>query len=160
MESSNQHYEELKREEQKAKLRLAAIQAAIGVYEREGPRSLPSQVMMLSDIPPGAPSLDGLRLRDAITIYLRWAQDNGRDKIQLGELKQALLSQKITTFRGKPIAGRLAYKTICNSLGSPENRETWVIEKHSEHYQDADLIGLRPKQRAERTEDSGGEPSE
>jgi hypothetical protein len=95
-------------------------------------------------IPAGAPSLDGLRIRDAVSAYLKFCRDNGRQQITLGELERAMLSYNVTTFRGSPLQNtKFPWKTLTNSLGSPENKDTWEIAKRSDHYQRGDLIGLK-----------------
>jgi hypothetical protein len=141
-ESQRTFIEGLEREERALLLRLTAIRQTLEVYRSH---SEPVPVAE-SPIPPGAPSLDGLRIRDAITVYLEFCRDEGRDQITLGELAKALLSFQVTTFRGTLLNSDLIkhkWKTICNSLGSPENKDTWEIQKHSDHYQRADLIGLK-----------------
>ena len=135
--------EELKKEERALTSRLDAVKTLLAVYQGRTPAE---PVAESPTIPPGAPSLDGLRIRDAVSVYLGFCRDNGREQITLGELHKALLSFQVTTFRGTLLNSDLIkhkWKTICNSLGSPENREVWEIQKRSDHYQHGDLIGLK-----------------
>ena len=138
-ESQRTFIEGLEREERALMLRLAAIRQTLEVY-----RSHSEPEPVVPTLPPGAPSLDGLRIRDAVSAYLNFCRDNGREQITLGEIEKALLSYHVTTFRGAPLSGtKFPWKTIANSLGSPENQDVWEIQKRSDHYQRGDLIGLK-----------------
>jgi hypothetical protein len=148
MEAIEDKIRELKERECFLLVELQAVRASIDVYAKAQRKGLsPSEPthVIHPPVPEGAPPLDNLRIRDAIAVYLRWCQDNGRERITLGELETALLSSNVMTFRGTPLSQiRLGWKTICNSLGSPENKNTWIIDKHGDHFQKADTIGLRP----------------
>ena len=149
MEAFEDKLRELEERECFLLVELQAVRASIEIYakaKRKGFSPSETPLVVQATVPAGAPPLDGLRIRDAITHYLRWAAVNGRDRVTLGELLMALKGSRVTTFRGKPLnETRFPFKTVANSLGSPENKDTWVIEKHSHHFQEGDTIGLRPK---------------
>jgi|SRR5271166_5529985 len=137
--------EQLEKEEKALLAKLAGVRAALEAYKGRPAEPVVSAVLL----PPGAPALDGLRIRDGINVYLNWCRDNGRDRITLAELEKVLLSSRVVSFRGQPI-GEMKYpfKTLTNILGSPNNQETWIVEMHSqEHYQRADTIGLKAPKR-------------
>ena len=138
--------EVLRKEERALLTRLATVRATLEIYGEQQAETTSAPAPL---IPLGAPSLDGLRTRDAISIYLRWAQDNGRDRITLGELEKVLLANRVVSFRGVPLTNsRSPWKLMCNIFGAPGNQDQWVIEKHSEaQYQRADLIGLKQSSR-------------
>ena len=156
MEAIEDKLRELDERERFLLVELQAVRASIDIFAKAKNKGLsPSESPSLAGntIPAGAPSLDGLRIRDAINQYLRWASVNGRDRIRLGELFAALKGSRVTTFRGKLLSETtFPFKTVCNSLGAPENKGAWVIEKHSDHFQEADTIGLRPEVSGERAE--------
>ena len=138
--------EELKKEEQSLLARLSTVRDTLAVYTKGRLHAEPE--IQSPSLPPGAPPLDGLRIRDAVNVYLNWCRDNGRERITLGELEKAILSYHVTTFRGTPLKDtKFPWKTLTNSLGSPENKDAWVIEKRSDHHQRGDLIGLKTQRR-------------
>jgi hypothetical protein len=140
--------EELKREEQSLLLRLERVRATLDIY-RGGQWTEPMQVSTpLPELPTGYPPLDDMRTRDAINLYLNWAQDQGRS-VTLGELERVLLAHRVVSFRGKPFSeSRFSFKTLTNIIGSPDNKDLWQVEMHSpEHYQRADTIALKSQHR-------------
>ena len=136
--------EELKREEQTLLLRLAAVRAALDVYVMGQLRGEPAPAPTTTPLPANIPCLDDMRIRDAINLYLHWCRDNGRERTTLGELEKVLLSFRVVSVRGQPMmAMRYPWKTLTNTLGSPDNKDTWNVVMHSsDHFQRADTIEL------------------
>jgi hypothetical protein len=140
--------EQLRREEHALLARLAAVRQMLDVYANGQMHQKPAPVAESPAVMEGSPSLSGLRIRDAISIYLGFCREKGRDRITIGEMFAALSAGGVTTFRGKPLnETKFPFKTVCNSLGSPENRDVWVIEKRSDHYQRGDTIALKTEKR-------------
>jgi hypothetical protein len=141
MESADSIVEQLKKEEQTLLLRLAGIRQALDAY-----------VMgKLSPVHPDAtqgngarsgPTLDGMRIPDAVSVYLSWARDNGRDRVMLSELADALGSSRIMSALGKPIAS--IWKPLTNTLSAPGNIKTWIVTRGSEgRFLRTDTVELR-----------------
>lgn len=149
MQSLAEHLEALRAEERELQIRLASVQAAIAVVAKGQPHIEPLRVEP-PEPPYTGPNLDGLRIKDAMNMYLAWERDsNGRPKVTLGELEKVLLAHEVVSFRGQPFrAMRHTWKTLTNILGSPENAGIWIIERHAEdHFQKADTITLKAARR-------------
>lgn len=152
--------EQLRKERETLLGRLAAIDAMLTAYGGNATRPPNTRTAPIEELPTGYPQLDNMRTRDAINLYLSWAKDKERE-VTLGELERVLLAHRVVSFRGKVFGeSRFPFKTLTNIIGSPDNANFWNVDMHSpEHFQRTDVIGLRPKERAEHAEVSLREPS-
>ena len=89
--------------------------------------------------------MDGLRVRDAINLYLKWAEERGRI-VTLGDLTKELVRHRVVSFRNKPLSEqRYPFKSITNALGLPSNKQEWHVDRRDPegHHTAADTIKLK-----------------
>src|SRR5258707_10295550 len=95
METQDNIVEQFKKEEHALLLRLRAIQGALDAYVLGKLRQQPADASPGSNRAHSGPTLDGMRIPDAIRIYMNWAKDQGRMQVPLGELADHLSTQRI-----------------------------------------------------------------
>lgn len=137
MQSLEEYLNELKAQERDLDLRLTGIRANIDAIMRQQLGAAPG---------PQPPSLDSMRIRDAVNVYLSWRRDQGMSAATLGELEKELAKHKIVSFRKQPMSEmRFPWKSMCNALGSPDNKHLYHIERHDPegHFSRADTIELK-----------------
>src|SRR5271166_2289393 len=142
MQTSDSYLQELIAEERVPKLRLASVRAAMDVIVQD---KIPSD---RPDRQPGEaspPTLDGMRMRDAIGVYLAWRRDRSAPPLTLGELERELKRHQIMSFRKQPLAAmKHPWKAICNALGATGNCHLWHIKRiDPKHYTPLDTIELK-----------------
>jgi hypothetical protein len=87
------------------------------------------------------PTLNGMRIPDAVNVYLNWARDQGRDRVTLGDLADALGSGNIVSALGKPIGS--PWKPLTNTLAAPGNSDAWRVRRgSSDRFLRSDTIEL------------------
>jgi hypothetical protein len=144
MQSLEEYLETLKGQRRELEVRLASIDAAINAISLNQPAAAPQPTQPAAPQLQG-PSLDNLRMRDAIRIYLAWREDNGLPPATLGELEKELARHNVVSFRNKAMASMVyGWKSLCNGLGSPNNMKMWNIERKDKegHFTRADVITL------------------
>ena len=137
MQSSDDYLGQLKAEERALALRLASVRAAIDVY-------IKGQIS-----PSETPNLDGLRIRDAINVYLGWAAERGK-VTTIADLERELPKFRVMSFKRKPMSDMpFIFKSLCNCIGSPENQKLWHVKRRNkEHFTREDEISLKPPQKS------------
>jgi hypothetical protein len=139
MEVADEYLEKLRSEERTLRLRLASVQAAIDVYIKGE---------IGGGSPSGGPSLDSMRIRDAIAAYLGWRQAAGMPVATLGDLEQELAKHHVVNSRNEPMsATKHPWKSMAHTLAAQENEHLWEIQRTDPegHFSRRDKISFRPK---------------
>jgi hypothetical protein len=143
MQSLEQYLKELNDHKRDLELRLAGVIANIEAISKQ-------QIGFPQG--PQPPSLDSMRTRDAVNVYLGWRREQEMAPATLGELEKELARHKVVSFRNQPMSDmRFPWKSLCNALGSPDNERIWHIERHDPdgHFSRADTIELKsPKKKS------------
>jgi hypothetical protein len=152
MQTIEDYLHDLKAQERELLLRLSAVQSAIDAITRG---LLTTALPIPAPQPPGpqGPPLNGLRMRDAIKIYLGWAQKEGIP-VTIGMLEKELAKYDVVSFRNQPMKDMpYPFKSLCIALGSPDNQKFWHIERLDPdgHFTRSDRIELKvPKKESEK----------
>jgi hypothetical protein len=152
MQTIEDYLHDLKAQERELLLRLSAVQSAIDAITR-GQLTTALPIPALQPQAPRPPSLDSMRTRDAIKVYLGWRADQGMAPATLGELEQELSRHRVVSFRNQPLSEMgFPWKGLCNSLGAADNQKIWKIDRLDPdgHFTRNDKIELLPKERAQR----------
>jgi hypothetical protein len=142
--SLDEYLEALKTQKRELEVRIATIEDAINATSPNQPATAPQPTQPITPQLQG-PSLDNLRMRDAIRLWLAWREDNGLPPATLGELEKELARHNVVSFRNKEMKTMVFFwKSLTNGLGSPNNAKLWNIERRDPngHYTRADLITL------------------
>jgi hypothetical protein len=145
---------ELQEREQVLLLDLSAVRAAIDVYIKGRLRSNTPG----GQTEPNSPTLDDMRIKDAINVYLQWARDNGRDKVTLKELHDVLRQNRIITAKKEIMDRDRVWTNITIAVSSPTLANRWNVTRlDPNRYNMRDTIELRPKKIAESGLPSNGQ---
>ena len=159
MQALDDYLNDLRSQERDLLLRLTAVRASIDtIVKGQLNPELPITPMQAQG--PQCPSLDNMRIRHAINMYLGFRRANGMPPATVGELEKELAKHRVVSFRNQPMSEmRYAFKTLCITLGSPENKALWRVERRDPdgHFTRADTIELRPSESNENNEVSVGE---
>ena len=116
MQTLDEYLDDLKVQERELLLRLAAVQSSIDSLTRG--QFTPPPAAPPEPQGPQCPSLDYMRIRDAINVYLSWRRDQGLPPATLGELERELAKHNVVSFRNEPMSGmKYKWKSLSNVLG-------------------------------------------
>ncbi len=139
MPMSDEYLEGLREQERTFELRLASVRAAINVYTKGE---------IGGNQPSGCPSLDRMRIRDAIAAYLGFRHSAGLPPATLGELDAELERHNVVNSRNESLrTNKHPWKSLAHTLAAEENADIWQITRRDPdgHFTRLDTIELRVK---------------